>query len=194
MVVPPGSEGDFLFLPLALGGLAAFLEADSTREASISSLDRLGFRMRPARLNRAQWLSIASVRLGFLELAIFSALALSRRSCSAGSSFSGSSRSISGGLGLALGAIVENPPLGMGSMGVRCEGVGATDVGREGGAVVGGAGDIRWGVAIGVEGARPLPRPRAPPLAFPLPIPLPRPRPLPRVDEGVEATGEIGVS
>lgn len=192
MVVPPGSEGDFLFLPLALGGLDAFLEATSTREASISSLDRLGFRMRPARLNRAQWLSIASVRLGFLELAIFSARALSRRSCSAGSSFSGSSKSISGGLGLALGAMVENPPLGMGSMGVSCEGVGATDVGREGGAVVGGAGDICLGVAIGVEeGARPLPLPRAPPLAFPLPMPLPLP--LPRVDEGVE-TGEVGVS
>lgn len=50
---------------------AVFFVASAARSASICALVRLGFRMRPSRLNLAQWLSMASVRLGFFELAIF---------------------------------------------------------------------------------------------------------------------------
>ena len=181
-VALPGSGGDFFFLPLAFGGWTDFLTAASDRAVSISSFDRLGFRIRPARLNRAQWLSMASVRLGFLEFAIFSARARSRRSTSAESSSSGCSRIIS--VGLWLRGIIGGSSFGLGSMGARLE-AGATDVGREVGAGVRGAGDVCRGVAIGVEETRPLPLPRVPPLAFPRPMPLPLPLPRVVVVDGV---------
>lgn len=147
-VALPGRGGDFLFLPLAFGGTVAFRTAASDRAASISSLDRFGFRIRPARLNRAQWLSMASVRRGFLELAIFSCRARSRRSSSAGSSSSSSSSSSSWSSrnmspGLWCIDIIGGNPLGLGSSGASCEGVGATtDEGREVGAGVRAAGDV----------------------------------------------------
>ena len=65
---PP--SGFFLSFP-GFGGSVAFLAASAARSASICALDRLGLRTRPSRLNRAQWFSMASVRFGFFELAIF---------------------------------------------------------------------------------------------------------------------------
>lgn len=101
---------NLFFLPTIFGGSVAFLAASAARSASIWAFDRLGLRVRPSRLNRAQWFSIASVRFGFLELAI-----LSRRACSAGS------KALSGcpsaAMMMAAGEARACAPLGAGSSG-----------------------------------------------------------------------------
>lgn len=107
-LIGPGVR-DLDFLITGFWASAAFLAASAARSAATWDLDRLGLRIRPSRLNRAQWLSMASVRRGFLALAIFS-----RRASSAGSRDSLPSALLAG---VTAGETVAWAPLRPGSIG-----------------------------------------------------------------------------
>lgn len=103
-------EVDLLRRPPGRAASLTLFESSVCRSCSIWALERLGFRMRPSRLNRSQWSSIAFVRLGFFELAIF------KRRASSISSWVAPALSFKPGGGLLTAVVAEEGASGMGDM------------------------------------------------------------------------------